>query len=102
MSREQILTAIIYDKRGNILSVGKNSYVKTHPYQAQLAKEAKQDHRVFLHAEVDAIIKCANLSKAYRISIFRTSPGGGYGLAKPCGICANAIKRTPIKIVEHT
>ena len=29
------LTAIIKDKRGNVLAIGKNSYTKTHPYQAK-------------------------------------------------------------------
>ncbi len=102
MSREQELTAIIYDKRGNVLSVGKNSYVKTHPYQAKLAQQLKQEHKIFLHAEIDAILKCQNLGKAHRISIFRNLPSGGYGMAKPCRICESAIAKTPIKVIEHT
>ena len=96
------LTAIIYDKRGNVLSIGKNSYTKTHPKQAKFAKEVGEEQKIFLHAEIDAIIKCANINKAHKISIFRVARKGGYGLAKPCRICETAIAKTPIKIVEHT
>jgi deoxycytidylate deaminase len=96
------LTAIIYDKRGNVLSIGKNSYTKTHPLQAQFAKQAGEDEKIFLHAEIDAIIKCQNISKAHKISIFRVARQGGYALAKPCKICQTALSKTPIKIIEHT
>jgi tRNA(Arg) A34 adenosine deaminase TadA len=65
------ITAFIYDKRGRVLSIGKNSYIKTHPYQAKCAEEVGEGYKVFLHAEIDAINKCTNLDKAHRISIFR-------------------------------
>ena len=96
------LTAIIYDKRGRILSIGKNSYVKSHPIQAYHAKRHGLDDKIFLHAEIDAIIRCKDISKAHKISIFRPLRAGGYGIAKPCKICAEAIKDTPITVIEHT
>ena len=48
--KQQDVTAIIYDKRGRILSIGKNSYVKTHPLQARYATEVGLCEQVFLHA----------------------------------------------------
>lgn len=96
------LTAIIYDKRGVVLSIGKNSYVKTHPYQAKMAAECNDEHKIFLHAEIDAIIKCNAIERAHRISVFRTTTGGKYALARPCKICAAAIAKTPIRVIEHT
>lgn len=96
------VTAIIYDKKGNILSIGYNSYVKTHPLQARYAKEVGEPKKIFLHAEVDAIVKCKSLNKAYKISIFRHNGDGSYGLAKPCKVCMNAIKKTKIAQIEHT
>jgi deoxycytidylate deaminase len=96
------ITAIIYDKRGNVLSIGKNSYVKTHPYQAKLAKQVGQHHKIFIHAEIDAILKCQRIERAHRISIFRVNRFGEYRLAKPCKICESALAKTPIKIIEHT
>lgn len=100
-SRPQYITAIIYDKRGRILSIGKNSYVKTHPYQAKLAKRHNA-HKVFLHAEIDAIIKCRDLSKAHRISIFREGRNGKMVCAAPCEVCQDGIRLAGIKVIEHT
>lgn len=96
------VTAVIYDKRGNVLSIGKNSYVKTHPMQAMYARRAGEPHKVYLHAEIHAITRCAELDKAHRISIFRYREDGSPAMARPCGICAGAIAATNIKIIEHT
>ncbi len=103
MNVKQNITAILYDKRGNILSIGKNSYVKTHPLQAKYAKRTGLDKKIFLHAEIDAIVRCKDLSRAYRIVVFRTMANGALGNAKPCPICEAAIAAiSSIKIVEHT
>ncbi len=100
---KQNITAILFDKKGNVLSIGKNSYVKTHPLQAKYAKKAGLDKKVFLHAEIDAIVRCKDLSRAYRIVVFRTLANGTMGSAKPCPICEAAIAAIPsIKVVEHT
>lgn len=104
MSRQQTqdITAIIYDKKGRILSIGKNSYVKTHPKQARHACKVGRPDKVFLHAEMDAIIRCKDLSKAYKIFVTRISRKGLYVNAKPCPICEDAISETLIKEVEWT
>ncbi len=102
MTTKQNITAIIYDKRGRILSIGKNNYVKTHPYQANLAERVGLPHKIFLHAEVDAIIKCRDLTKAEKIVILRTNRKGKMLYAAPCPICAEAIRKAGIKIIEHS
>ncbi|OQB10755.1 MAG: Cytidine and deoxycytidylate deaminase zinc-binding region [Parcubacteria group bacterium ADurb.Bin216] len=103
MSKKKFgITAIIYDKRGNILSIGKNSYVKTHPLQAMFAKKVDEEHKSFLHAEVDAIIKLRKIKGAKRISVFRFMEDGTPAMAHPCKICMQAIKYANIEIIEHT
>lgn len=102
MTKKYDITAIIYDKRGNILSIGKNSYVKTHPLQAHYASRCGEPHKVFLHAEVDAIVKCKQISKAHKIVVFRYLEDGTPGLARPCKVCQQAIRKTPIQYIEHT
>lgn len=100
--RRQNITATIYNKRGQVLSIGKNSYIKTHPFQAHHAKLVGQEHKIFLHAEIDAIIKCRHLEKAYRIVVTRVSALGKFKNAKPCEICKSAIMSTRIRHIEHT
>ena len=99
VSQVQNITAIIYDRRGRILSIGKNSYVKTHPLQARYAKACGEHQKVFLHAEIHAIARCKDLDKAYKMVITRFYVDGAPALAKPCKICQSAISQTPIKII---
>lgn len=99
---KQHITAIIYDRKGDVLSIGQNSYVKTHPLQAKHAEKVGLPCKQFLHAEVHAITRCKQLHKAYRISIFRYSKSGEPVNAKPCPVCMSAIAATNIKVIEHT
>lgn len=100
--KHQHISAVIYDKRGRVLSVGYNSYVKTHPLQKKYATKCGLDEKEYLHAELHAIIRCSDLSKAHRIFVSRWNRKGEPLLAKPCPICQSAIEAAGIKIVEHT
>ena len=102
MTCKQSITAIVYDKRGRILSMGRNSYVKTHPMQAKMARAVGEEHKIFLHAEVDALIKLDDWGKAHRIVVTRFDKNRKPALAKPCKVCEHAIKLAGIKYVEHT
>ena len=102
MSRPQTVTAIIYDRRGRVLSVGQNSYIKTHPLQAHHAHKAGLPEKLFLHAEVHAITRCKDLSRAHRILITRYNRDGEPVLAAPCPVCVSAIEASGIKRIEHT
>jgi deoxycytidylate deaminase len=104
MPRKQVdVRATIYDKKGRVLSVGENNYSKTHPLQAKYAKLAGLDEKIFLHAELSAIIKLKDPRKAFRITIERYSKNGNPMVAKPCPICEKAIKKeTRIQVIEHT
>lgn len=101
-NHQQNITAIIYDRRGRILSIGKNSYIKTHTLQAKHAKKVGLPEKQFLHAEIHAITKCRNLNKAHRIVVTRIDKTGKTLLAKPCLVCQSALESVGIKIVEWT
>lgn len=101
MSRKQIITAIAYDKHGNVLSIGKNSYVKTHTIQGKYAKKVGRPSAVYLHAEIDALIR-ARRKHVYRMFVSRVGRNGAYALAKPCPICQAALDDYGVKIVEYT
>lgn len=101
MSHHQV-TALIYDRKGRVLSIGQNSYIKTHPLQAKHAKKTGMPEKMFLHAEVHAITRCRDLSKAHKIFVTRYNKNGEPVLAKPCPVCISAIKASGIKYVEHT
>jgi len=100
MTTKQKITAIVFDRRGKILSRGENSYVKTHPYQALLAEKVGHPERKYLHAEIDALIKCRGTP--YKIKVERRNNRGQLQLAKPCPVCELAIKKAGIKFVEYS
>lgn len=100
--RHHELTAIIYDKRGRILSMGQNSYVKTHPLQGRFAEEVGRPSAVFLHAEIHALTKLKDWSKAHKMVVTRFGKDGQPRLAKPCEICQKAILSAGIQHLEHT
>lgn len=93
------IIAKCYDKKGRLLSIAENSYRKTHPYQKRLAQRVGMPQRIYLHAEIRAIIKAkANIHK---IEIIRQ---GKHSLlkAKPCPICMEAINEAGIKVIEYS
>ena len=98
----QNMTAIIYDRKGRVISMGKNSYIKTHPLQAKLANEVGLSDKIYLHAEIDALVKLKNWDRAHKIVITRTGKNGDSLLAKPCPVCERAIKLAGIKEIQHT
>jgi tRNA(Arg) A34 adenosine deaminase TadA len=97
---KQAITAQVYDRRGRLLSTGKNSYSKTHPRQAALGAKVGQPLRIFLHAEISALIRCRG--EPYKIKITRLDAAGLPRLAKPCPICELAIQEAGVQVVEYT
>ena len=98
------LTAIIRNKHGGILAIGKNSYIKTHPMMSKIAARIGifDNKRTFIHAEIDALVKCDNLSKAYSIEIYGHTTSGNPGInTKPCPICMTGIRCSGIKKVIY-
>lgn len=96
------ITAVIYDRRGKVLSMGQNSYLKTHTIQARWAQKAGYPEKQFLHAEIHAITRCRDLSKAHKIFVTRYNKNGDPVLAKPCPVCTAAIKASGIKLIQYT
>jgi deoxycytidylate deaminase len=100
MNCRQNIIATIYDRKGRILSVGKNSYQKSHPKQAYFANKVGRPQKIFLHAELAAIIRCKG--EPYKIKVERFGKNGNTMLAKPCVICQLAIQEAGIKVIEYT
>lgn len=102
MQKRFAITAIAYDKRGRVLALGKNSYVKTHPIQAEHANAVGEPHKIFIHAEIAALLKLKDPSKVAKFVVFRYNADGNPGNAKPCKICSRALKLAGIHNIEHT
>lgn len=99
-TKRQKVTALAYDRRGRLLSVGLNSYTKTHPMQAYYGKKSGREAAIYLHAEMAALVKARG--KVYRLVVMRYNANGKPVLSKPCPACQLAIKDFGVQHVEHT
>lgn len=95
------IAAIITDRRNKILSIGWNSYSKSHPEQLRWAKKNNNHHKIWLHAEISALVRCKD-GIPYHIYIARVYRNGQPAMASPCLLCADAIKHAGIKKVIYT
>jgi len=96
------ITALLYDKRNRLLAVGQNSYVVTHPFMAKCGAAVGEPDKVFLHAEVAALLKVRNWSRINKIVITRYTKDGCPALAKPCKACAHALALAGVKNIYYT
>lgn len=84
--------------------MGRNNYSKTHPRMLSLAKSVgfRNQEKILIHAEVDAINKCRDLSKAYLIEVFVYSErSNSYRKSKPCPVCTEAILQSGIPYIRY-
>lgn len=96
------LVAIITDKRNRILSIGQNSFTKTHPLQAHFAIQVKKEKAIYLHSEIAALVNLPFKSKPNKIFVARVSKQGKSRLAKPCAICQKALTFMNIQEIHYT
>lgn len=96
------ITALLYNKRGVLISIGRNSYEKTHPLQAHAAALVGRPSRIYLHAEIAALVKLKDWSKAHKMVVTRYLKDGTPANATPCASCQLMLKKAGIKLVEHT
>jgi tRNA(Arg) A34 adenosine deaminase TadA len=94
--------AAVYDKHGKLIASGWNK-TKSHPYQSILAKRVNQPSKIYLHAEVAAILAAIKTRRIpHTIIVTRVTRQNTLSMAKPCEICQLAIKEAGIKQVIYT
>lgn len=93
--------AYCYDKKGRLISSAENNYDKSHPLQAHFAKKVGHSHRIYLHAEISAILR-AKERPIHKIRIERFGRRGALLPSHPCPICMEAIRTFGIKQIEYT
>ena len=100
--QQQLITAFVYDKRGMLLATGQNSYTRTHTLMYKAGASVGKPGAIYLHAEVAALIKIKDWTRAHRIFVTRYTKDGKPALAKPCAICSKIIGQTAIREIEYT
>ena len=94
-TKRYTITAKCYNKQGRLISEATNNYRKTHPIQKHFAELAGEPKRIYLHAEILAILR-AGSEKINSIVIQNTNGKR----ADPCPVCAKAIQAYGIKRIH--
>lgn len=90
---------VVTNKRGRIISQGFNQ-LKSHPKQARYAKLHGKCEKIFLHAEISALVRCRE--EPHTIYVGRIMKNGLPGMCKPCPICEAAIREAGVKYMIYT
>ena len=98
---KHLIITTCYNKKGQVISCANNSYKKTHPLQKYFAEKVGHPDKIYLHAEIAAILRRGD-QKIYSIWIQRRNKKNKMLLAKPCPICQEAIKAFGIKNVYYS
>ncbi|MGD9678164.1 MAG: hypothetical protein AB7V16_07345 [Vulcanibacillus sp.] len=99
-TKQYTVYSAIVDKKGVIISLGRNSFVKTHTQQYYYNQKSHPD-KIFLHAEIDSLLKYKT-DNGYVMIVCRMTKSGLIKLAKPCEGCMRAIVDSGIKKVYYT
>lgn len=105
MSKKRyVITASAFDKKGRLLASGCNKYYKSNTWQKELSILAGlSEDRIYIHSEVDCLIKVRNNRKtAHILRIERYDSNGQPKNAFPCKSCQIAIKLSGVKLVYFT
>lgn len=108
-ARAKVAASVVLNNR--LVSVGMNSYEKTHPFQKKFSKNTSA---IYVHSEVVAIrnalkrlpLKDLRRSTLYIARMKHTSEDSAHpdcwGLSKPCTGCMRAIATFGIKRTYYT
>lgn len=101
MKKRYNIIATAFDKKGRVLSVGRNNYNKTHPLQKYFSlKAGESELKHCLHAELSALIQARKVVDC--LVVERYDVHGNPKLAMPCKSCQEAIKAFGVRLVKYT
>jgi len=99
-SRKYFVICASLDHHNNIISIGQNSYQKTHPMQSRLALKSGGAYREYLHAEIASLVKSRVAPSG--VMVVRMTKNGLIRMARPCNICTLALKEAKVRHVYYT
>jgi tRNA(Arg) A34 adenosine deaminase TadA len=86
--------------KNKVVATATNLERKSHPIQARFAERVGLHQKIYLHAEIAALVKCKE--EYDTIVVARVNNQGKIRLAKPCPCCSLAIEESNIKRIYYT
>ena len=99
-SRKRVGALLLYKNR--VITHGVNQDTKSHPLQARLAEAVGLSEKIYLHAEISALVKCKSEVDTIVVARLGGHNGNEIRNAKPCKICQLALEKAGIKHIYYT
>ena len=99
-SKKKVGALLIH--KNKVITQGVNQDTKSHPLQARLAEAVGLGEKIYLHAEISALVKCKSEVDTIVVARLGGHSGDEIRNAKPCKICELAIREAGIKNVYYT
>lgn len=87
-------------KKNKVISTAVNLEKKSHPFQAKIAKKVGMVPKIYLHAEVHALIRAR--CDVDTIVVARLDKRGQLKLSRPCACCSFALQEAGITKVYYS
>ena len=100
LSRKKVGAVLL--NKGRVVAKGVNQDTKTHPLQARLAELVGLEEKIYLHAEVAALIRCRSDVDTIVVARLGGHEGDELRNARPCPICTLALEQAGIKHIYYT
>ena len=91
--------AVLLNKN-KVVVTATNLETKSHPLQAKFAERVGLHQKIYLHAEISALVKCRE--ECDTIVVARVNPQNKLRMARPCPICELALHEAGISKVHYT
>ena len=81
------------------VAIGYNSYTRTHPVQWAYARRAGRGNRIYIHAEIDAVLRSGG---ADTLVVIRLNKHNNLVNSKPCPICRLFLEQNGVRKLYHS
>ena len=99
-SKKQVGAVLLNKNR--VVVTATNLETKSHPMQAKFAERVGLREKIFLHAEIAALVKCREECDTIVVARLGGHNHDELRMAKPCPVCALALKEAGIDKVHYT
>lgn len=86
--------------KNKVITTATNLESKSHPLQATFAFRAGLPEKIYLHAEISALVRCKE--DCDTIVVARVNNQGKLRNSRPCPICTLALKEAGVHNIHYT
>ena len=96
---KKLVGAVLLNKN-RVVTTATNLERKSHPLQAKFAERVGLKEKIFLHAEIAALVKCRE--ECDTIIVARVNSQNKLRNSRPCPICSLALKQAGVSKVHYS